>query len=762
MGHSSESVHKPIRSLWGVLLSLLPLSFFLLQLTWVPLINSGEIISASFSWVPSLDLDLAFRVDGLSLLFGLIISGMGFLVVLYATGYLFHEKLFAVFFLYLFLFMGAMLGMVYSDHLFSFFVFFELTSISSYLLIGYYHSSAESRASALKALLITGGGGLALFAGLILLQKVSGVNFFSDLYAAKSLIQSSPLYPAIFFLICLGAFTKSAQMPFHIWLPGAMAAPTPVSAFLHSATMVKAGLFLMARLSPSLGGTDLWHFVLIGFGSVTAVWAAFWALLKTDLKAILAYSTVSALGLLMLFLGVGTTYAIKAFLVYLVVHSLYKGALFMIAGIVDHEAGTRLIDRLGKLTGVLPITATAAFLAVLSMMGLPPFVGFIGKEVMYEALLAWQQSAGESWPIIAAVIANVLGIGAGILVVIKPFLGKFPKGGAEAKHEAPWFMWIGPAVLASMSLVFGLASGGLLSKLFSKSLGEILYKQKELKLYLIPHFDHGINYAFLLSLLTFAVGGLLAWYLLRRKSRLQSSLGLSLLYPSEWYDTGLKALIRFAKMMTRFTQNGGLKNYVSVVIVTFTGLLLAIFISERPALNYKIWSDINPYEIAVTILVIVGAFMSVLAKSRFLGVIGLGIVGYGMAMLFVIFSAPDLAMTQFSIETLSVILFMLLLRKLPQFQHITRSFTRVKDAIIALAFGATITLVILSVTANPLSSKLAKYFAENSYILAKGKNVVNVILVDFRGFDTMGEITVLTIAAIGVYALIRQETKKPK
>ena len=371
----------------GWLLALIPLAIFVWLLSLQPSIAAGQNIQGRWAWAPSLDIYFSYQIDGLSLLFGLLISGIGALVFVYASGYLAGDRYLGRFYAYLLLFMGAMLGLVFSRNLLMLFIFWELTSITSYLLIGYKHAYASSRAAALQALLVTGGGGLALLAGLLLLGQVGGSLEIGVLAAQRRQIQADALYLPIVLLVLAGAFTKSAQFPFHFWLPNAMAAPTPVSAYLHSATMVKAGIFLMALLTPVLGGTTLWFGLLIATGTVTMVMGAFLAWRQTDLKRILAYTTISALGTLTLLLGIGTPVALKAAMTFLLAHALYKGALFMVAGSVDHQTGTRDIERLGGLGRAMPVTAAAAILAGLSMSGLPPLTGFISKELFYESTL---------------------------------------------------------------------------------------------------------------------------------------------------------------------------------------------------------------------------------------------------------------------------------------------------------------------------------------------------------------------------------------
>ncbi|HEU5462661.1 MAG TPA: proton-conducting transporter membrane subunit, partial [Candidatus Binatia bacterium] len=406
----------------GWLFALVPAGLTIYFANFVPAISAGEVMTFSHEWSPSLGLTLSFLVDGLSLLFALLISGIGALILIYAGSYLAGHPHLGRFYAFILLFMASMLGLVLCDNLLVLFVFWELTSISSYFLIGFDHEREAARAAALQALLVTGGGSLALLAGILLLGLAGGSLEVSALLANAEVVRASNLYVPIVLLVLAGAFTKSAQVPFHFWLPGAMEAPTPVSAYLHSATMVKAGVYLLARLSPVLGGTELWLHTLSAVGAVTMVTGAYLALRQTDLKLILAYLTVSALGILILFLGIGTTQAIAAAMVFLLAHALYKGALFLVAGIVDHETGTRDVNKLGGLRSAMPITAMAAGLAALSLAALPPTLGFIGKEMLLEATLA----ANGAGPIltVALVLASIIFVATAGIVGVRPFFGK--------------------------------------------------------------------------------------------------------------------------------------------------------------------------------------------------------------------------------------------------------------------------------------------------------------------------------------------------
>src|SRR5690625_4980328 len=452
-------LHSRMKDRTGYLLALLPFGIFVYFLTLYPTITGGEIVRSSLPWLSSLGINLSFLLDGLSYLFVLLITGMGTFIVLYASGYMKGHSYLGRFYLALLLFMASMLGVVLSDNLITLFVFWELTSFTSFMLIGFNHESTESRKSALQALLVTFGGGLALLAGVVLMGIAGGTMEISEILSSGDLIRNHGLYLPILILFLLGAFTKSAQFPFHFWLPNAMEAPTPVSAYLPSATMVKAGIYLMARLNPALGDTTLWLYLVGGIGLVTMVVGAYLALAHTDLKKLLAYSTVMALGQLTMLIGLGTELAIQAMVVFLLVHALYKAALFMAAGSIDHETGTRDVRELGGLAGVMPLTFAASLVAALSMAGLPPLFGFVGKEIVYDATL--NLDSGAALFTTFAVLANIAVVAVAGIVALRPFLGA-RRQTPKAPHEAPFTMWIGQAVLGAGSVGCGVlpARGG--------------------------------------------------------------------------------------------------------------------------------------------------------------------------------------------------------------------------------------------------------------------------------------------------------------
>jgi multicomponent Na+:H+ antiporter subunit A len=744
----SPFIHKLLPKLSGALLSLVPLSIFVWLLTFVGPVSQGEALLIENTWFPSFDINLNFLVDGLSLTFALIISGIGAIIVFYASGYLKGHRKLGRFYGYLLFFMTSMLGVVLSDNILALFVFWELTSISSYLLIGFNHEAERSRYAALQALLVTGGGGLAMMAGFLLMGSVGGSFSITALLNQSDAITGSSLYLAIVILVLLGAFTKSAQWPFHIWLPNAMEAPTPVSAYLHSATMVKAGVFLIARLYPVLSGPDIWHILLMSFGGVTMLMSAAMAIGQNDLKRILAYTTVSALGIMVFLLGMGGKYAVTGAITFLVVHALYKGGLFLVAGAVDHETGTRDIRKLSGLKRYLPLVAIGAVLAALSYSGIPPFLGFIAKELIYEGAVHATANAGLLTA--AAVLTNMFLVATAIMVGVKPFFGKFTEP-PKHPHKAPVTLWIGPIILGVLGLFFGLFPSVIDNTLIGSGVMAI-YKNSSATLALW----HGFNSILLLSLATL-LGGIGLYFVSFQVKKFPSLwAALDKVGPEAWYNFLLQGLLSYAPKQTAFFQNGRLRNYFYFILLFFGGMVILSLAKYQlfGAITLSL-NDVYFYEVLIVIVMLAAALLAIISKTVLGAVAAIGVVGFGVAILFATLSAPDLALTQFSIETLTVILLVLVAYKVPEFTRYSTQKIRIKDAVISVFSGALITVITLIVLANPSGTKISDYFLENSYVLAHGKNVVNVILVDFRALDTMGEITVLSLAAIGVYTLVK-------
>ncbi|MBL8796248.1 MAG: putative monovalent cation/H+ antiporter subunit A [Planctomycetia bacterium] len=744
----APGLYRRARAGAGWLLALLPLGLAGYFGSYTEAVAAGETVRASYSWAPALGVDLSFCLDGLSLLFALLITGIGALILIYAGGYLSGHPQLGRLYAFLLLFMASMLGLVLADNLLALFVFWELTSLSSYLLIGFDHERAEARAAALQALLVTGGGGLALLAGLLLLGQAGGSLELSVLLGQPHDLRGHPLYLPMLLLVLLGAFTKSAQFPFHFWLPGAMAAPTPISAYLHSATMVKAGVYLLARLHPLLGGTDAWHALVTGFGAATMLAGGLLAVTQTDLKRILAYSTVSALGTLVLLLGIGTSAAVTAALVFLLAHALYKGALFLVAGALDHETGTRDVRQLGGLWRTMPVTAAAAGLAALSLAGFAPFLSFIGKELVFEAVWAAPGAGFILAP--AAVLAGALFVVTAGLTGVRPFWGA-PRATPRPPHEAPLSLWLGPVLLAGSGLLFGLWPALVAAQLVSPAVTAVVGHPQHVLLALW----HGFNLALALSGVSLVLGLALylGWNAIRRASAcLEPLLNRG---PAMWYEVALRGLNRLAQGQTRLLQSGYLRYYLMIVLVATAGLTGATLVRRGRLASPVDWSGLSFYDAGLALLILLATAAAVLARSRLAAIAALGVVGYSVALVFVLFGAPDVAMTQFLVETLTVILFVLVFYHLPESPAVSHTLARLRDALLAAAVGVLMTGLVLLAGDVQYHPPISAYFAEHSLADAHGRNLVNVILVDFRGLDTLGEITVLAVAGVGVYALLK-------
>jgi len=744
---------KRLRGATGLVLALVPASAFVAFLTLIPQVSSGAVLLEAHSWVPMLGIDLSFRVDGLALLFLIVISGIGALILIYAEGYLHGHAQIGRFYASLILFMASMLGVVASDNIILIFIFWEMTSVSSYLLIGFYHEDKASRASALQALLITCAGGQALVAGLVLLGMVSGTFSLGTILADGEMVKESPLYPVILTLILLGAFTKSAQFPFHFWLPGAMSAPAPVSAYLHSATMVNAGVFLLARLAPSLGGTPAWHYAAGGVGFVTMVLGAVFAWPQTDLKRLLAWSTVSALGMMTLLLGIGTNLAVKAAMLLFLVHALYKGALFMVAGTVDHETGTRDVRKLSGLMRAMPMTGIAAGVAALSMCGLPPLLGFISKELLYEAQL--QVPFLGAWVIAGGVLASVIMVSAALTVGIRPFFGACTAAFAKV-HEASWLLWIGPLVLAFGGLVLGLFPALIGDSLIGPATAAVRMEKNVgyLKLW------HGWNTVLVLSMVTVVLGFLAFRVRVTGRAIAGKVSFLTGFGPEKGYEKLVESLTIFGTWQTNTIQHGRLRGYVCMVLVVMiVGTLATLALHGLRVPGPADFQGARFYEIIICIAMLVSGICAVQAQSRLVAVALLSVLGYGVAIIFALHGAPDLAITQFLVETLTLILLVLAAYHLPKFGDLSSKLRRRSDAILAGVGGVVMTLLVFVALDVQTHESISHYFSEQSFS-AHGRNVVNVILVDFRALDTLGEITVLAAAALGVAALFGLSRKR--
>ncbi|MCG3729118.1 putative monovalent cation/H+ antiporter subunit A [Vibrio cincinnatiensis] len=739
------------RAVWWV--ALLPAALFVYFLGFIAPISQGDPLFFHYDWIPSLDISLDLRLDGLSLLFALLVSGIGTLVIVYTGSYLAGHPDQHKLVMYLCAFMGSMLGVVLTNNLMAMFVFWELTSITSYMLIGFYHEQEKSRKSALQGLFVTVGGGLALMAGIVLLGQIAGSYQFDQIISQGSQIQQHPYFLPMMLLILLGAFTKSAQIPFHFWLPNAMAAPTPVSSFLHSATMVKAGVYLLARLQPAMAGDTTWTLLLVVAGALTMLVGSVMAVTSTDLKRILAYTTIASLGTLILLIGIGGEAALVAAMVFLLAHALYKGALFMAAGTVDHETGTKDIRQLGGLRRAMPQTAIFMSLAALALAGIPPVLGFIAKESMLTGLL---MSPWQNLLLLVGVISSICFVACAGLVAIKPFWG-IEVATPKSPHEAPFAMRLGFSLLATLGLMFGLIPS-LVSPLIDASASAVIgYSIDPISLSLW----HGFNLPLLMSFLAFTLGYLLFKYWDKLAVKFSWAKALLNYGPEKGYEQFMEGLVSFSKWITAKLQNGYLSNYILTIFIT-TIVLVSYAIGSKVGWYGSLdFSGVEVYELLISGIIIAVVGYACITEQRLGAVAAIGALGFCMALIYVFFSAPDLAITQVLIETLTVILLVFVLFKLPRFQRLSSSDVRWRDALVAIIFGGMMTLLVMTVTHFAEPERISDYLIENSYVIAKGRNIVNVILVDYRALDTLGEIFVLALAAIGVTAMIKLDKDKP-
>lgn len=772
---------RPIHTGWFVLT--LPLILFIYFIGFLPVTSDGGVITEAVPWVPSLGINFIVYLDGLSLLFLLLITGIGTLVVLYSIYYLSKktEKL-NNFYVYLLMFMGAMLGVVLSDNLIVLYVFWELTSLASSLLIGYWFHREKSTYGAQKSMLITVFGGLSMLGGFSLLYVMTGTFSIREIIANVDLVTTSQLFIPAMILVLLGAFTKSAQFPFHIWLPDAMEAPTPVSAYLHSATMVKAGIYLVARLTPVFGGVPEWFWILSGVGLITLCWGSISAVRQKDLKSILAFSTISQLGLIMCLLGLGSaslyfgigdestlyTTATLAAVFHLINHATFKGSLFMTAGIIDHETGTRDIRKLGGLMTIMPVTFTISLVGLASMAGLPPFNGFLSKEMFFTGVLNATELSifnmptwGFLFPVLAW-IASVFTFVYCLIMFFKTFTGKFQPEKLDVKHvhEAPFGMLISPIVLGSLVVIFGFFPQLLAYTIIEPAMAAILpslLAEGEVFDVDIYHW-HGFNLELFMTIGVIAIGTSI--YLLMKK---WSKLGFYLRErdPLNWYyDNGLTGVIKGSQVVTRLQMTGLLRDYF--VYMTVFLLLLCGYTMYRYnafAIDTVNVTAIDPYMWVLTLIFIGSTIVIPFINHRITAVIVVGVIGFLLALLFVVFRAPDLALTQLLVETVTVVLFMLAFYHLPELrkESFKPSFNIV-NLVISIGVGGLVTAIALSSLALGNEANLpsiAEYYIENSKTLGGGYNMVNVILVDFRGLDTLLEILVLGIAALGIVTLIK-------
>src|SRR5690625_2698806 len=770
--------NKYVHTGWFVLI--VPILAFCGLLSYIPHIANGNTYMYELNWIPSLNINFTAYLDGLGLLFSLLITGIGALVVLYSIYYMKKDReALNNFYIYLLLFMGAMLGLVFSDNIFVLYTFWELTSISSFLLIAYWFERVSSRNSALKALLVTVFGGLAMLAGVIMLAMMSGTYSIREMIGQVDIIQGAALFIPSMILILLGAFTKSAQFPFSIWLPDAMEAPTPVSAYLHSATMVKAGIFLVAKLTPIYGGDGVWFWLVTMIGLITLLYGSLRAVRQTDLKALLAYSTISQLGLIMSLLGIGSValnqnvgesailfqIAMFAAIFHLFNHSTFKGSLFMVVGIIDLETGTRDIRRLGGLISLMPISFTIAMISSLSMAGLPPFNVFLSKEMFFKGTLDIAQldlfglgTFGMIIPVIAW-IASVFTFVYSLILIFKTFTGKLDRERLprEDVREAPFGMLIPPIILSTLVVVVFFFPNVLADYILKPILWAI-FPSTTLDLDFQITAWHGFVPELYMTIGVVLLGVILYLTIKRWNTVLK-------VYPEKLtlnnlYDASMSGFESFSARFTNLYMTGSLRHYVIYILLFFILVLGGrILFSDQPLFSSANNADVTIYDIGIVIATIMVTLTVLLTNNRITAIIALGGVGYFVVMFFVIFRAPDLALTQMVVETVTTALFLLCFYHLPKLgKQIEKVSFKLTNFLISLGVGVMFTVLALMINGHRLFPSISSFF-EDAYELAGAKNIVNAILVDFRGFDTMLEIAVLTIAGLGVFTLIRLQIK---
>ncbi len=722
-------------------------------LSHAPAVFAGETVQLLYPWIPAIGLDLALRLDGLAFVFVLLVLAIGLLVILYASYYLPAEDPKGRFFALLLLFQTAMLGIVMADNLLMLLVFWELTSLTSFLLVGYDPSKQAARRGARIALVITGAGGLALLAGLLLLGHVVGSYRLSDVLAAGDLVRGHDLYVPILVLILLGVFTKSAQFPFHFWLPGAMAAPTPVSAYLHSATMVKAGVFLLARFHPTLAGTEVWFYLVGGVGLATLLFGAYTALFKHDLKGLLAYSTISHLGLITFLFGLGTPLGAVAGLFHIINHAIFKGSLFMAAGIIDHETGTRDMRRINGLWKYMPYTATLAMVAASAMAGVPLLNGFLSKEMFFDQTLDLDLLGGVAWLLpAAATLAGTFAVAYSLRFIHDVFFNGEPVDLPRTPHEPPRWMRIPVEILVALCLLVGI--------LPQQTVGPFLEIGASGMLGSPPSFDlaiwHGFNAPLVMSLIALGAGVLVYssrhWLFATHDRLLPRTSGEAA------FERIAALLLHVSHRIMAWIDNRSLQRYAVWLVLVVLVLTAAPLVRHGLTLDGGLAGEpVDGVSLVAALLVAAAAVATVVAarRQRLLALIMTSIVGLVVSLTFIHFSAPDLALTQLSVEVVTTILLLLVLYLLPLGEiRPTPRWRQIRDLVLASAAGlgtAALAYAMMTRGYEPIS----RYFLEFAKPHGGGTNVVNVILVDFRGFDTWGEITVLGIAATGIYAMLR-------
>ncbi|MCL7928962.1 monovalent cation/H+ antiporter subunit A [Halomonas llamarensis] len=739
------------RALCTRLTAIVPAIALLLTLSQVPALLDSETLRFSAAWLPELGLELALRLDGLTLLFNLLILGIGLLILLYAHFYLSPEEPYGRFYAYLLLFMASMVGIAMSDNLILLWLFWELTSLSSFLLIGFWSHRSDARKGARMALTVTGAGGLALLAGFLLLGNIVGSFDLNVVLASGDTVLADPRYPVMLVLVLLGAFTKSAQFPFQFWLPHAMAAPTPVSAYLHSATMVKAGIFLMARLHPAIAGSELWVVIVSLVGTATLLYGAWFALFKTDLKGILAFSTVSHLGLITVLLGIGSPMAVVAALFHILNHATFKAALFMSAGIIDHETGTRELKQLGGLKKTMPVTALLTTLAAAAMAGVPLFNGFLSKEMFFTETVATPVLGGLSWLLPAlATLGGILSVAYSLRLVHAIFYKPARKAPPKTPHEPPHLMRLPVEILVVLCVIVGIFPGLMATGLLKLATQAVLGEQFDFYLSIW----HGVNLPLMMSVAALVFGTVMYWRHSDLRQFTQHFVGVD---ARRTFERAVVALGYWAERCVAVVEGNSLQRYMGLLL--FAAFVMGVIgLAQITDLTGALGNQ--PVDamalLGAGMLIFGGVATAATHRYRLVSLLMLSVVGLFVALTFARFSAPDLALTQLSVEVVTMILLMLALFFLPQKTPQESSPLRnVRDILLASALGLVVASLNYAVLTRETLS-ISDFFIENSKPGGGGYNVVNVILVDFRGFDTLGEITVLALAGLAIFKLLNR------
>ena len=734
-----------------------------------PLVFAGEVPNWRIEWLPQLGLSFGLRMDGLAWLFALLITAIGALIVLYAAYYLDAGDPPARFFAFLLLFMGAMLGVVLADNLLLLVVFWELTSLSSFLLIGYWTAEKDARQGARTALTITGAGGLCLLGGVLLLGHIVGGYDLELVLASGNLIRAHPLYVPALILVLLGAFTKSAQFPFHFWLPHAMAAPTPVSAYLHSATMVKAGVFLLARMYPALGSSEAWFWLVAPAGLTTLIIGAYIAIFQHDLKGLLAYSTISHLGLITLLFGIDSRLAVVAGVFHIVNHATFKASLFMSAGIIDHECGSRDMRKLNGLMKYMPVTAVLGMVAAAAMAGVPLLNGFLSKEMFFTEAVRRDVGGAMNWLLPAgATLAGIFSVTYSTRFIHDVFFNGEPVGLDRKPHEPPRFMRLPVEVLVVLCVLVGLFPALLVGPVLAVGAQAALYggPYAPLPAYKLAIW-HGLNLPLAMSAVAL-LGGFALYFGLQSRLNLHSLARMPLWVKSGGREAFLlftEAKVWWARSVTDLLETGSLQRYLFLLVLVAVVAGWLPFLATGSGTGATV-SLSTPASFGATAVWLVGVAAAigtaVVYRRRLLALLLLGAVGLVVSLTFVYLSAPDLALTQLLVEMVTIILMMLALFWLPAESPPERArFGQTRDLLLAVAAGTGVAALSYALMTRPFDS-IAPFFLAAAVPEGGGANVVNVILVDFRGFDTLGEITVLGIAGVVIYAMLTGFTPPPR